>query len=201
MTSEGGPRTTLTYKYSRPWLLDTYFGRLSIWNTLYVKTGSLCAIQSNHAHFFSRLHRHAIFGDMSVSDTDNDMTRQTPVSEWCHFLFAFFFLFLLLRHSTDAGPTHQQWKKKQNKKKIKQTNKTKQNKTKIQDFDRWTDPYYWFCNIPLSEKWEISNQKPTQPNHWFPSTLPSIPHRRYIGLIGESASSLIPSDLSLSRRG
>ena len=92
----------------------------------------------------------------------------------------FFFFFSLLRCSVDM-PT--------------------MGKKKNQDFDRWTNPYHWFCDIPLSEKWEVrKNQKPTQPNRWFPLTrypLHSVSRRHYIGQIGELPLSL-PISLSLS---
>ena len=85
--------------------------------------------------------------------------------------------------------------------------KTTTTTTKFQDFDRWTNPYRWFCHIPLSEKWEVRNLKSethiAQPLISFCPLL-FVPRGRYIRPIGESASSLYPFrslSLSLSRHG
>ena len=67
-----------------------------------------CSLSSKRKNMFvARLHWHAIFGDMSVSDTDTGTTHRTPVSVRSAFFFFFRF--------SDVAPTRKQWKKKKNK--------------------------------------------------------------------------------------
>ena len=68
--------------------------------------------------FFPRLHGHAIFGAVSVSDMCRTLVRVRLAWFRCPASVSFF---LLLRHSfdtapngSDAAPTRQQWKKKKN---------------------------------------------------------------------------------------
>ena len=60
--------------------------------------------------FSPRLHRHAIFGDLPVSDTDTGTTHQSLVSERCPFFF------VLLQHGGHASS--EKGKKKKEKSQI-----------------------------------------------------------------------------------
>ena len=67
-------------------------------------------------------------------------------------------------------------------------------KKKNQDFDKWTNPYHWFCDIPFwvrSEKWEkIKN--PHNPTVDFP-LLATLCTLSLVGTtLGRLASSLYP---------
>ena len=66
-----------------------------------------------HIYFWVRLHGDAIFGVVSVSDTETGTTRRIPVSGECPLFFLFFFFVSLTRaDAAPTRPTRQQWRKK-----------------------------------------------------------------------------------------
>ena len=79
-----------------------------------------------------RLHRHAIFGDVSVSDMCRTRILARLTGHWRPSGVVFFFFCF-----SDTAPTQRQHANNGTKK----TKKKTKTKTKIQDFDKWTNPY------------------------------------------------------------
>ena len=112
-----GPSTSTTTSYA-PYRLTSILSKMSIkifhnvitrkLTNFYNTSSSLISLKNHKFEIqklHTRLHGHAIFGVVSVSDTGTGTTRRIPVSGECPLFFFFFRFSDTRRRGADTAPT------------------------------------------------------------------------------------------------